>query len=269
MAVTKLHGKHQILDGSIDIGKVESNFLNGVDWDISNGGNNATITGLSDGVNAHDIATKGQLDALASIVESSVVLRGGLTAPADLTGTSTGNTYIDAGNGYSKGDKFLIGGSGNLTVSDGAIAVNSGDSITIQNDVAANANITLADVWKTDNTESPDILRTGDVIDNLSSTDTDKPLSANQGKVLDDKITDLSGDVHAMVIGEVLTGTVGSTTLSNLAHTPVNAAVALYIGGERQMEGSGNDYTISGTTITLERALWYNHNIVVDYQYHV
>ena len=267
MAKTQLHGQHQILINSVDRDRLVQNFLNGTDWDITGGAGNATITGLKDAVNASDAVTKSQLDSLAALVEQSIVLRGTLNAPADMTGTSTGNAYIDAGNGYSVGDKFLIGASGLLTVSDGTLAVNAGDSITILTDRANNADIVLADIHKTDNTESPDILRTGDVIDNLSSTDTDKPLSANQGKVVNDKVIAINNARLEPVRGEVLTGTVGSAVLSDLANVPYNAKVSLYIGGEYQSEGSGNDYTISGKTITLENPLWYAHNIRVDYEY--
>ena len=35
------------------------------------------------------------------------------------------------------------------------------------------------------------VVLTADIKDNLTSTDTNKPLSANQGKVLNDKITNL------------------------------------------------------------------------------
>ena len=34
-----------------------------------------------------------------------------------------------------------------------------------------------------------DVIRTGDVVNNLTSTNTDKPLSANMGKALNDKLT--------------------------------------------------------------------------------
>lgn len=43
-----------------------------------------------------------------------------------------------------------------------------------------------------------------EIIDNLTSTDTDKALSANQGKVLDDKITAVAGDV-SILKGDVST----------------------------------------------------------------
>jgi hypothetical protein len=47
----------------------------------------------------------------------------------------------------------------------------------------------------------PTILKEADVIDNLTSTDTDKPLSANQGKVLEDNKVDTSAIVNDLTTG--------------------------------------------------------------------
>ena len=41
-----------------------------------------------------------------------------------------------------------------------------------------------------------DYLKGTDVVDNLTSTDTDKPLSANQGSVIAGRLDDLEGDTH-------------------------------------------------------------------------
>jgi hypothetical protein len=52
-----IHGKRQIQTNTIDLGKLEQNFLNSADWDV-NGGNTATpgtITGVPDPVNALDV----------------------------------------------------------------------------------------------------------------------------------------------------------------------------------------------------------------------
>lgn len=56
------------------------------------------------------------------------------------------------------------------------------------------------------------------------------------------------GDI---VTGEELTVTEGSPTPSNLASAPVAGTVRVYLNGIRQLEGGGNDYTISGQTITF------------------
>ena len=46
MAVTQVRGSNQIKDVSVTRQKLVSDFLNGANWDITNGNNNAVITGL-------------------------------------------------------------------------------------------------------------------------------------------------------------------------------------------------------------------------------
>lgn len=267
MAKTEIRGGDQILNNTVVKDDLVLDILGGQDWDLSNGAKNATIKGLKDAVLGDSPATKDQLDALAALVEQSIVLRGTLAAPATMTGTATGNAYIDAGNGYNSGDKFFISGSGDLTVSDGVIAVNSGDSITIINDVASNALIAVADIHKTDNTESSDILRTGDVVDNVTSSGVaDAPLSANQGFILKGLIDSLDALVNSRTYGEELAVTHNSPTLPAMANPPIAGTLRVYLNGLRMLAGSGNDYTISGSVITMEYNLKTNDQVQVDYE---
>jgi len=263
MASTQIRANTQIKDQTFTRSKLVLDFLEGTDLDLTNGAANATLTGLADGVNPTDAVTKQQLDALAGSISSGLLLRGDLAAPADMTGTSTGNTYIDAGNGYSNGDKFIITADGNLTVSDGTIAVNTGDAIIIKNDVATNGAIVLADVFKVDNTESPDILREADVVDSLTSTSIVDPLSANQGRILNDRLAIIEG-YGIPVYNEQPTVTAGIATVT-LANTPVAGTDLVYLNGLRQCKGAGNDYTIAGTTITFANNLQTGDVVVVDY----
>lgn len=54
------------------------------------------------------------------------------------------------------------------------------------------------------------------------------------------------------VYNETPSGSVNSSNTSfGLANTPQNSSVALFVNGQLQEPGSGNDYTISGTTITM------------------
>ncbi|MEA2036421.1 MAG: hypothetical protein U9O94_02855 [Nanoarchaeota archaeon] len=46
MAVTQARGSNQIMDTSIPLSKLITDFLAGSDWNITNGNNNAVITGL-------------------------------------------------------------------------------------------------------------------------------------------------------------------------------------------------------------------------------
>lgn len=57
-----------------------------------------------------------------------------------------------------------------------------------------------------------------------------------------------------------------SGTTGTLANTPIAGTVVLYRNGSRQFVGITNDYTISGTTITLINAALVNDVFLADYQ---
>ena len=65
----------------------------------------------------------------------------------------------------------------------------------------------------------------------------------------------------------------GSGTTFTLAHTPVTSSVRLYAGGNsnpqtgRLLPGVGNDYTISGATITMLNGSFTTGTILADYAY--
>lgn len=70
------------------------------------------------------------------------------------------------------------------------------------------------------------------------------------------------------VTNEAPTGTInGSNTVFTLANTPDPASsVAVYVNGAR-MKGGGEDYTLSGSTITFVTAPPTGSIILVDYRY--
>lgn len=60
----------------------------------------------------------------------------------------------------------------------------------------------------------------------------------------------------------------GSTTTFTLSHTPYAAAsLEVFIDGLVQIQGSGKDYTISGTTITLSTACASGQTLYARYAY--
>jgi hypothetical protein len=82
-------------------------------------------------------------------------------------------------------------------------------------------------------------------------------------------VTSFAGDVTVsgdFVIGEDLSGDVdGSETAFVVANSPVANSVAVYLNGQRQRAGGGNDYTISGSTITMASAPAAGEILTVDY----
>lgn len=69
------------------------------------------------------------------------------------------------------------------------------------------------------------------------------------------------------VSNEVPSGTVnGSNTAFGLANTPVSGTVSLYLNGVRLQPGAGNDYTLSGATITMLYAPATGDQLLADYR---
>lgn len=70
------------------------------------------------------------------------------------------------------------------------------------------------------------------------------------------------------VDGETPSGNVnGSNTIFTLANTPATGSVKLYLNGVRINAGAGNDYTISGLTITMATAPATGDTLLADYRY--
>lgn len=69
-----------------------------------------------------------------------------------------------------------------------------------------------------------------------------------------------------VIVGEIPSGTIGGGNPTfTLANTPITGTVAVYLNGLRQSEGSGEDYTISGNTITFVKAPRPNSVLLADY----
>jgi hypothetical protein len=75
-------------------------------------------------------------------------------------------------------------------------------------------------------------------------------------------------DIGAAIIGTPVIGEVvsGSGTSFTLAHTPVSSSLRLFGAGQRLTPGAGNDYTISGATITTVNS-YSAGQLLADYNY--
>lgn len=78
-------------------------------------------------------------------------------------------------------------------------------------------------------------------------------------------------DTHALsaanfIINETPTGTIDGTNVTfTLANTPVVGTERVRLNGLGQVSGAGNDYTISGATITYLAAPKVGDTVRVDY----
>lgn len=67
------------------------------------------------------------------------------------------------------------------------------------------------------------------------------------------------------VWNEVPSGTIAGGTSFTLANTPTTGTLSLFLNGLLQKAGAGNDYTLSGTTITMLTALVTGDILLADY----
>lgn len=302
---TKIHGKRQIKDLSIDLGRLESDFLNGSSWDITGGNNDATITGLAAGISGDDAVNVDQLNAaIAAALVGAMEYKGTI----DVTNP---DAQLD---GAKKGEFFLVSVGGTL---DGK-AYSAGDHLVVNDDITDFDVDGAGKIDIIDNTESSDILRQGDIVNDLVTGGVNDVLSAQQGVVLkgfidalqtelDDTQTgaglgtdgsytadgganyidtatslfnadqlldaqvkanaDAIASVTSEVFGELPAVTDGVAAVAPLANAPIAATVRVYLNGLRQVAGGGNDYTLSGSTITFNAPLETGDCVVVDYRY--
>ena len=109
-----------MMDGTLPLSKLVAAFLNGSDWNITNGTRNATITGLKNPVNAGDAATKEYVDG---VVDST------LKSP-DEHDASTGYPTLYKGKTIQSGDTWYITVAGTM----GSMEVNVGDLLVAKVD---------------------------------------------------------------------------------------------------------------------------------------
>lgn len=303
MAIQQIDLEVQSQDLSLNKAKLKANFLEGANLNLTDGNNNATITGLANGVNPTDAVTKAQLDALT--------IDGGMTYRGVLDASDASGVALD---GAKKGDYFYISVAGTL---DG-LDFNVTDHLVVNADITDFSVDGSGKIDKVDNTESTDILRDSDIVDDLTTGGSTNVLSAEQGKVLKgitdalqtelddtqtgaglnangtytpdagsnyitgasslknaDSLLDAQIKVNSDAIAAIPTDvynekpatTVGSPVLAPLANTPIAGTVRVYWNGLRADEGAGNDYTIVGNVITMAVNMKVKDKIQVDYRY--
>jgi hypothetical protein len=258
MAFTEIDGQEQIQNLSIPRGKLLADFLEGANLNLTNGNNDATITGLANGIGLNDAVNKGQMDAaIAAAVTGAMSYQGTIDA-SDASGAALDGAAI--------GDFFIVTTAGTLDGIDFQI----GDHLVVNSAITDFSVDGSGKIDKIDNTEADDILRSTDVVNDLTTGGTDVPLSAQQGVVLKGLIDGLQTDFNERVFSEKLATTVGSPTLAAIANTPVNpGTLRVYWNGIRAEEGAGNDYTVNLVTgvITMGKNMKSKDKVIVDYEY--
>jgi hypothetical protein len=172
------------------------------------------------------------------------------TSLSKLAGVATGNALISGGIGAAPS----YGKIGLTTHISGTLPIaNGGTNLTA---APANGQLLIGD-------------GTGYTLGTLTGSATIS-VTNGSGSITLNAVTGVNGVITApnFVIGEVPTGTINGTNPTfTLANTPLVGKEMVHVNGIRQQVGSGNDYTISGATITfLSGAIPQTGDVViVDY----
>ena len=218
MAFQQIDLEEQAQDLSLVRAKLVANFLAGSDLNLTNGANDATITGLKDAVALQSPATLAQLNAAIGGISGNMILQGALDASA--IGSQLDNA--EAGYWY----KVTVAGT---LFGTNPIELAVGDNLYCSTTVVGTPD-DGADFFKVDNTESPDLLRLADIINDLVTGGTDKVLSAQQGVVLKGLIDNIQTELDNTQSGAGL-GADGSYTANGGAN---------YISGATSLKDADN-----------------------------
>lgn len=261
--------------------------------------NSQKLTGLANGTTSGDAVNYGQLLGLQNGTAWKDPVR--VLANSNIT---LANTQTIDGVSLAAGDRVLVRGQSTAS-ENGIYLVVDGGSWTRSTDLAAGASAvnvamfvaegtTYADTaWRCTSNADADTVGTNDLAfaqfgsgTSYSADGTTLSLSgttfsvANGGvdttQIADDAVTTAKiADSQvtpaklsfSFVDNEVPSGTInGTNTDFTLASTPVSGSVHVYLNGIRQTPGVGNDYTISGTTITFAAAPVSGDALLCDYR---
>lgn len=267
----------QIADGAITNAKIAagagiqtSKLADGANFILKNGsvamtGNldlgNQKITNLQTGTAAGDAVNKGQMDSAIAAALSPFNAKGTVRVATTVAGTlatSFANGQTIDGVTLVTGDRILI--KNQASQQENGIYV-----------VAASGAPTRAadmDIWD----EVPGAWVT--VQEGTTQAETVWLSSANQGGTLGSTAITFVNPINSgaltssnFVDKEVPSGSInGSNTGFTLANTPVSGSEHVYLNGMLQESGSGNDYTISGASITMTVAPGTGEKLRVSYR---
>lgn len=251
--------------GSIDLSSVSSDISPGEDSSYQLGSSgNAWSKAYADSIITENISPKNSGSALG--IDGSVEVRGSFRVDQELeTNILTSSTTVP-GTIKVNGDSAVIkkdSDSGEIYLGSGI--TNSG-LVVGSNKFRYKGNDVIIESTLDTLLENGEILSPDSILDNLSSTETNKALSANQGRVLDSKITVLdskkasSSHTHGTI---TLTGDVsGSANFGNSG-----ASIYVKVGEDfatvdyvNEVQSDLEDQLVSVLEVAEEAHNWGNHS---------
>lgn len=276
MATTQIV-KRQIADGAIDNSKIQagagietSKLADGANFTKKDGsvaftGNQSMggnlLTNLATPSASTDASTKGYVDTQIASITNLFDAKGSVrvaTSSAGTLATSFANGQTIDGVVLATNDRILIKNQASQ-VENGIYVVNASGVPTRATDM---------DVW----TEVPGAFVA--VEEGTTNVDTIWLCTSNQGGTLGStaitfqQIPTTAGLSNTNFVDkEIPSGSInGSNTAFTLANTPVVGSEHVYLNGVLQESGAGNDYTISGTAITMLSAPLTGEKLRVSYR---
>lgn len=264
MPVTLVRGETQIMPASIDLSRLFDPFLSATtgNWDITNGNNDYTITGLINPTNPQDAATKDYVDGLVYGLhwkEPARVTDAG--ADVDISTELEDADTLD-GVTLATGDRVLLRNQ-TTGAENGVYIVQASGAAVRASDWAASDEAASYALFVEEGTTGADkaYVVTNDTGSDVIGTDTLVFVQfAGAGAV---------PPVH--VYSDAPTVTNGSPTVT-LSTSPITSGTErVYLNGVRQFAGGSEDYTIVASTgvITFNFNLKNNpgqlDRVVVDY----
>jgi hypothetical protein len=248
--------QRQIKDAAINDAKVQagaaialSKIQNGTLLLLSNGtvalvadfnAGGYKLTNVADPAVAQDAATKAYVDSVISGVKGKASVKAASTANLTLSGTQT----VD-GIALVASDRILV--KNQTTTSQNGVYVVQSGAWNRATDVDSWAELIAALVVAEEGAVNADksFLCTVDQGGTIGTTAVTWVLFGSIGGLV----------VGNFVIRETPSGTVnGSNAAFALAFTPTTSTEQVFVNGVMQLAGGGNDYTISGSTITFDAA---------------
>lgn len=234
-ALNVIDAERQIAAQTLDRDRLKPNFLNGTDWNLTNGANDKTITGVRDAVGARDVVPLGQVNSLIAAISKPQLPAVHTVSTSNITLSGVGQTI--SGRVLTSGDRVFAAGQTTSTA----------DGVYIAAAGAWARSTDLLDALGADIGGKSFVVATGTFAEQIWVVTNDP----GAGIVGTHDLVIASGSSAylppTVVRGESLTVTNGSPS-ATLANTPDATGVVITWRGVPYYEGSG--FTRVGTAIT-------------------